>query len=353
MKDKFFCILFIAYIFIFSIAGIIIKDEKISIYERRKLSSFPQYKMESDYVNKVEQYLLEQFPLRNNFRSLKANFNYYILQKLENNDIYLKDNFIFKSEYPTNKDSIKYFKKVIKNNLKNISKDNKVYMMIIPDKNYYLDSDYFLQIDYNYLYDELNELNIKSIDIRDIMNIDDYYKTDIHYRQEKLDKVIKKMSFVMDFPYKKVDYEENIYSNFYGSYYGESAIVRKAENLIYLTNEEINNAKVKYLENSKLHGVYNEEKLNGIDSYDVYLDGASSFIEIVNDNKVGKELVIFRDSFGSSIAPLLVPYYHKITLIDIRYINSSNYLNLIDFKNQDVLFLYNTVLVNSSFSLRS
>ena len=32
--------------------------------------------------------------------------------------------------------------------------------MIIPDKNYYLDSDYFLHIDYDYIYNQLDKLNI-------------------------------------------------------------------------------------------------------------------------------------------------------------------------------------------------
>ena len=53
-----------------------------------------------------------------------------------------------------------------------------------------------------------------------------------------------------------------------------------------------------------------------------------------------KELVIFRDSFGSSISPLLINYYSKITIIDNRYISSNNYLNLIYPK-----YLYNLHLI--------
>lgn len=354
MKNKILSIVFVLYISLFSLAGIIIEDEKISIPERRTLRSFPKYEMNSEYVNKLEQYLLEQFPFRNSFRSLKAKFNYNVLNTLENNHIYLKDNYIFKSEYPTNKDSIANFIKVISKNKENLSKDNKVYMMIIPDKNYFLDDDYFLQIDYDYLYKELEKLDVNLIDIRDIMKLSDYYETDIHWRQEKIVKVVKKMSEVMDFSYIKQDYVEKVYNNFYGGYYGESAISRRAEKLVYLMNDELNHVSVKYFENEKLDKVYNESKLTGMDSYDVYLDGASSFIEITNGKSDSlKELVIFRDSFGSSIAPLLVPYYHKITLIDTRYITSAYYLDLIDFSNQDVLFLYNTVVVNSSFALKS
>ena len=102
-----------------------------------------------------------------------------------------------------------------------------------------------------------------------------------------------------------------------------------------------------------LKTVYNKEKLTSIDSYEIYLDGASSFIEITNPNSNNnKELVIFRDSFGSSITPLLIKYYSKITVIDNRYINSDNFLKLIEFNNQDVLFLYSTLIINTSNTLK-
>ena len=121
MKNKIQTMLFITYIFIFSILGIVIKDKEISVAERRKLSKFPEYVLNSEYINKIDKYLLDHFPLRDNFRSLKARFNYDILQKLDNNDIYLLDNYIFKSNYPTNNKSITNF----------ISKSKILYFRII------------------------------------------------------------------------------------------------------------------------------------------------------------------------------------------------------------------------------
>jgi hypothetical protein len=185
------------------------------------------------------------------------------------------------------------------------------------------------------------------------MSLEDYYETDTHWRQERLDKVIIQMSKTIKFDYQKTPYKENIYNNFYGVYYGESAINRSPEKLIYLTNNNLNNIHVKYLENNNLNTIYNLEKLNSWDGYEVYLDGASSFIEIYNKNsKSNKELIIFRDSFASSITPLLTDYYQKITLIDNRYIDSKNYLKLIEFKDQDIIFMYSTLIVNNSNSLK-
>lgn len=353
MKNKITVLLFIIYITTFSILGIILKDKEISTTERRKLSSLPEYTLSSEYVNKLDKYLLDHFPLRDNFRSIKAKFNYNILHKLDNNNIYLKDNYIFKSEYPTNKDSISNFINKINKMKQNLTENNNTYIMLIPDKNYYLDSSNFLHIDYDYVYNEISKLNITEIDIRNIMTLEDYYETDTHWRQEKLDKVVYEMSKTMNFNYQTITYKENEYNNFYGVYYGESAVKREPEKIIYLTNDNLNNLTVTYLENKKLNKIYNLDKLTSLDSYEVYLDGASSFIEIYNDNSISdKELVIFRDSFGSSITPLLTNYYKKITLIDNRYINIQNYLNMIEFTNQDILFMYSTLIVNNSSSLK-
>lgn len=353
MKNKITTYLFITYIFIFSILGIIIKDETISKTERRKLQTFPQFTLTSEYINKIDKYFLDHFPLRDNFRSIKANYNYFFLRKFDNNNIYLKNNYIFKSMYPTNKQSISNFINKIEQINSLLTNNNKTYIMIIPDKNYYINDKTFLQIDYDYLYNEINKLNINSIDIRNILSLNDFYETDTHWRQENLTKVVKKMSEIMNFNYQENTYQENNYNNFYGVYYGESATNRQPETLTYLTNNELLNIKVSYLENKNLHTIYNLEKLESFDSYEVFLDGASSFIEIFNEQSTSnKELIIFRDSFSSSLAPLLTNYYKKITLIDARYISSNNYLELIKFNNQDIIFIYSTLLVNNSSSLK-
>ena len=117
MKDKINALLFLGFIFTFSILHIVLPDNEISNTERRKLNTFPEFELSSSYIEDIESYLLDHFPLRDTFRSIKANFNYNVLNKLDNNDIYLKDNYIFKSEYPTNQKSISNF----------ISKTNKIW----------------------------------------------------------------------------------------------------------------------------------------------------------------------------------------------------------------------------------
>ena len=81
----------------------------------------------------------------------------------------------------------------------------------------------------------------------------------------------------------------------------------------------------------------------------MFLSGSEPLITIENEHATtDKELIMFRDSFGSSIAPLFIEAYKKITLVDIRYIQSDFLENFIKFDNQDVLFIYSTTLLNNS-----
>ena len=66
----------------------------------------------------------------------------------------------------------------------------------------------------------------------------------------------------------------------------------------------------------------------------------------------GKELVLFRDSFDSSLAPLQLDGYSKITLVDLRYVFSHTLGQYVDFTDQDVLFLYSSLLLNNSLALK-
>lgn len=353
MKDKLLTFLFIGIICIFPIVNIITPNEEISASERRKLATLPEFEFDSGYIKKVDKYLLDHFVFRDFFRGIKANYNYKLMRRLDNNGIYLKDNYIYKSNYPLNKGSVLNVENNILKLEELFTEQNKVYLMIVPDKNYYLKDSNFLQIDYDYIYKELGNLDVTGIDLRDVLELHDYYETDTHWRQEKLSKVVSRMSSMMDFDDRNIKYDENHYDLFYGVYYGESAINRKPERLTYLSNDILEKAEVSYLENKELTSIYNLDKLEGLDSYEVYLDGASSFIRVTNKESLSeRRLVVFRDSFGSSLVPLLVPYYSEITVIDNRYISSNNFKDKIRFTDQDVLFMYSTLLINNSGSLK-
>ena len=95
------------------------------------------------------------------------------------------------------------------------------------------------------------------------------------------------------------------------------------------------------------------DKINSVDKYDIYLSGAAPILMIENPNgDATRELVVFRDSYGSSLIPLLVTGYSKVTVVDTRYISPKLLNQYIEFKEQDVLFMYSTLIINNSTTLK-
>ncbi len=351
MKDKVIVILFVGTLFLFSILGLFFEDKSLSNYERRKLVGVS--KLKDDFFENLDDYLSDQFPFRDNFISLNSLFDRYILGNKESNDVYVVDDYIIEKNYPLNLKSVNSFiNKLNYINKTYLTKSN-VFYTIIPDKNYFIDGNRYLKIDYDLMFDNItNNVNISYIDILPLLKLSDYYKTDIHIKQSSYDKIIKKFSNFFNFDYHNYNFQENIYNKFYGASYSKAPTFIKSEDLIYLSNDILDNANVWHLEygNKK---VYDIEALDSLDSYNVFLSGPSALIEIENlvaSNE--KELIIFRDSFGSSFAPLLIPYYKKITLIDLRYISADIVNEYVDFNDKDVLFAYSTLIINNSSVLK-
>jgi hypothetical protein len=366
MKNKIVTISFLIVFLLIFVLNIITPAEKISISERRELATFPELSIETvlngEFFKKFEKYELDQMIFRDKFRSVKARVEFSLFNKYDNNDIFIKNDTVFKMDYPYNENYVYDMSEKMNKLYDTYLRGMKVYYSIIPDKNYFIkDKDKHLFIDYAGMLSILNSnvKNMKYIDLYHCLSLEDYYKTDIHWKQENLGKVVKALGEKMHFTgqFKDTLFEKRVFSPFYGAYYGQAALPIKPDTLTYLTNQVIEEAKVDNYEYSGVdrnaQKVYDMDKLKGIDAYDVFLSGATPLTEIENpENTSGRELIIFRDSFGSSLTPLLLSEYSKITLIDLRYVNSDMIGEFVKFKNQDVLFLYNTSIVNHSNILK-
>lgn len=361
MKNKVLSIIFLITIFSIMVLGIIIPDKDISISERRKLSKFPSLEidtiMNGEFFEDLNNYLVEHFPFRNFFRNVKGTISANIFQKKDEDGVFIRDNGIYQLNPSLNIKSIDHFTDLITKINNNIKTEN-VYYAVIPDKNYYLDNS-VPKLDYKKLELLLNQKlnNIDYIDLFDTLDLNSYYRTDIHWKQEKLGEAVAKIEKNMGLMKTELPKQKKSYSKFYGALYGRIANNIKPDKITYLTNDEIENSKVFDYEKQEYREVYEETDLNNIDSYDIYLGGAKSLLIIENKNQInGRELILFRDSFGSSIVPLLISNYSKITLIDLRYINSNllNQIGEIDLEkqNQDILFLYSVPIINNSFTLK-
>jgi hypothetical protein len=367
MKDRIknivVTMVFIIVIFGFMLMNITTPDAQLSASERRKLAQHPEASYDNLISGKLfedlEDYLLDQFVLRNMFRGIKAFNTYYVFHQKDNNGIYIQDGSIIKMEYRLNEKSVLNAAAKLNEIYDRFFMGKNVSYAVIPDKNYFTAEQYgALSLDYQKMMtlmrDHVSDMNY--IDLFRVLSLDDYYRTDIHWRQEKITDVasvlLKGMGNEAGMPDQ--NYTQHTLYPFYGSYYGQSALSLAPDSLVYLTDASLENAVVYDYESKKESGIYVPEKFSGIDPYDVFLSGAKALITIENPNSLSqKELILFRDSFGSSIAPLLLKGYAKITLVDLRYIATDLLDDYIDFsQDQDVLFLYNTLVLNNSYMLK-
>lgn len=351
MKEKIISILFIAIIYTLSISTLILKDRDISTYERRKLTT--TQKLKENFIDNLDDYLTDQFVFRDSLISINSCFDRYILKNIDDNNVYILNDYIIEKNYPLKEENIENFIKKINYIKDNYLKDNSTYYTIIPDKSYFLNSAKYLKFNYSELFEKLKEnTNASYIDITNLLELEDYYKTDIHIKQTSYPKIIKELVTNMNLNYKEINYKENKIENFYGASYSKVPQFIKPDEIIYMIDNNMNDLHAQHLEYGEKN-IYDLEKLNTSDKYNIFLSGPSSLIEIKNeDTKSNKELIIFRDSFGSSFAPLLTPYYKRIILIDLRYINMDIVNEYIDFENKDILFAYSTLIVNESNLLK-
>ncbi len=337
---------------------------EVSEAERRPLAQLPVISQESifsgKFMTEFEAYTLDQFPLRDAFRQLKSLTHYYVLQQKDNNGIYIADGYAAKLDYPLNSAAVEHAMDRLNYVYETYLQPggSKVYAAVIPDKGYYLAAENgYPTMDY----DKLFETGRKEmpwathIDLTDSLSSKDYYFTDTHWRQEALLPAAQKLCAAMGVAAPdKADFTKTpIDRPFYGVYYGQAALPMEPETMYIMESDWLSNCKVYNFETKTYTPVYNMEKLNSKDLYDVFLSGAQSLLRIENPGALtDRELIVFRDSFGSSMVPLLTKDYKTVTLVDIRYLDSRMLGNFLEFTGQDVLMLYSTLVLNSGTTLK-
>lgn len=390
-------VLLAGFILLAGILRIVNGDKDISVEERRNLAQMPEVSVKTitngSFTDGFDKYTTDQFPYRSSLRGLLANVKLNVFGMKEFHQLYLKDDYIVKVEYPLNQSSIdnagEKFRAIYDSYL--VGKDVNIYSVIVPDKNYFLGSKSgHITLDYEYMADEFCRQNdfMEYIDIWDLLEIDDYYRTDIHWRQEKLldvaDRIVNRMADRSITSDTNITNDTNIINDtavqaspqgsfgqknndiikydtvfgteyFKGVQYGQLAMNITPDTLYYVENDILANCKVTEYSIGKPNEsvIFDVNKLHTDDPYEAFLCGSNPLVIIENPAcTTDKELVVFRDSFGSSLVPLLVNEYSKVTLVDIRYMFSNLIGNFVQFDNQDVLFLYSTLVLNNSTSFK-
>jgi len=193
------------------------------------------------------------------------------------------------------------------------------------------------------------------IDLTASLSADSYYATDPHWKQESLGETVKALGEAMSFTVEKTEQTPHTFDSFRG--YDSRAGAGGEETLTYLTDAYTEKANVSLLDTAAggfvPSVIYDEALLQGEDAYNVFLSGAQPLIKIENPLCTEERtLVIFRDSFGSSLAPLLIAPYSDIYVVDLRYIASPLLAEYFAVTEGDALLLYGTAVLKSGAVLK-
>ena len=331
--------------------------------ERRPLEQFPEITVENilsgDFMEDFESYTLDQFPMRDRFRQLKSLFVYNGLQQLDNNDIFISQGSAAALQYPLNQSSVERAASKFQALREQYFPDSKVVFAMVPDKSCYTAQEGgYLHLDYQLLEENLRELMpwAEHVSLLELLEAEDYYRTDTHWRQERIVPVAQEIGHALgvelpgleSYTLTKVD------KPFYGVYYGQAALPMEPDEMYVLESDWLEECTVYTYDNSVTSPVYDLSKLESSkDQYDVFMSGSAAVQFLDNPNaETDRELIVFRDSFGSSLIPLLAQQYSRITVIDTRYVAPSLLGDIVEFKGQDVLMLYSTLVLQSSTVLR-
>ena len=192
MKSKITTFVFAIVLFVTSAICIVKPSGSYSESERRPLEKMPAFTAEKvfdgTFMTGFEKYATDQFPARDFLRGVKAAFVTDVLMKKDNNSLFVKDGHISKLDGSINESMLDYAATLFERLAAKHAK-GKVYFSIVPDKNLYLtENSIYPSMDYTAFIESMKQKTpfMEYVDITHLLDIDDYYKTDTHWRQENI-----------------------------------------------------------------------------------------------------------------------------------------------------------------------
>ena len=239
----------------------------------------------------------------------------------------------------------------------------RVFLALIPSKNGYLNAEngHLNEAEFAILQSVADKWGRNFIDLSVCLTLEDYYRTDPHWRQERLGFVLRELGAALEFDTDIIDDDGVLSENWtpevltteYIGVYGDEVDGVPAEEMTVLRHPDMDGYIVRNGETGEEMPLYDTAKLSERDPYELFVGGPLSLVTIENPNAGNdRHLVVVRDSFGSALLPLLAQSYAKVTAVDIRYMMPAMVGNFVDFTDADVLFLYSSTVLNNSITLK-
>ena len=334
----FIVVLFCLFIFGFGIFFFVTPDKDFSENENRFLAGFeaPTWKtlVSGEFMEDFEDYVVDQFPLRDQWINLKA-WGERLLGKKENNSVY----------FGTDGDTLfAHFNKLSDEELaKRVGYVNALgeklnvplYFSIIPDKSFVwadrLPNNAPNADDGSMIADTIDLVSgdVNYIDLRDALNIaanDPFYRTDHHWTTFGAYRGYIALQNGMGGSLTVPKGEPvQVSDSFFGTTWSSCGANWITPDAIHTWIDEDSVSVTRYPVAEPVPGeLYDESFLEKKDKYSMFLGGNQPLCILRNENATtnGKLLVI-RDSYSDSLAPFLAQDYEEVHLYDLRYNKNS------------------------------
>lgn len=327
--------LFCVFLFGFGIAHLILPDREFSEQENRYLDLFKaptaQTLRSGKFMEDFEDYVSDQFPLRDRWIHLKA-LSEKTAGKLENNKVYFgTDGQTLFAQFAAPSDE----ELAARVGYVNALADNlavPVYFSIIPDKSYVWASrlpDGAPNVDDGSTIDRAGALcadNVGWISLKDALSGDDaFYRTDHHWTTHGAYQGFLALEGAMSGTGAIPDYEPVLRSDsFYGTTYSAAGAGWVKPDSIYTWVPEDGVEVTRYPEGKPIPGsLYDLSQLEVKDKYKMFLGGNQPLCVIENPDAQEGRLLVIRDSYSDTLAPFLSLHYQQVHLFDLRYNRTS------------------------------
>ena len=349
--------LFCLFIFGFGAALILSPSRDFSDQENRYLAQFKAPTWDTirsgKFMEGFEDYVTDQFPLRDQWIQLKA-LSECALGKQENNKVYFGTDgqtlfAHFKAPSAEELEQKVGFVNKLGDNL-----EVPVYFSLVPDKSLvWADRlpDNAPNVDDGSTIENARELcgdNVAYIDLRDALGREDdsFYRTDHHWTTMGAYQGYLALMWGMGDSGGIYDYPLTLRSdNFYGTTYSASGAGWVEPDSIYSIIPEGGTkggvTVTGYPEGEPIESsLYHSDKLDVKDKYAFFLGGNQPLCVIENPDAQGGRLLVIRDSYSDSLAPFLAEEFQEVHLFDLRYNNVSLKKYVADHGIDQVLVLY-------------
>lgn len=365
----FFNLSFFMIVLFMGIYSFIMPDLDFSEKENRVLAKAPEITVQGlvdgSFMRYFEEYLTDQFPLRDGAIYVKSYVDRLLGKKEENGAYIGKDGFLFDSQTPYNKEKMSEIAQAVNAFAKENPKINTgfllspnstcIYSEKLPE-HLTFDSQQGSIADFYAMLDE----EIFTVDTVSALNnakqeFQVFYRTDHHWTTRGAFSVFCELQEPLGFTAEKEDFEFfNVSNKFKGTLGSRVTSVNYVDRVEICVPENSEGSFFIdfYGEKEKSATFFYQDKLKSNNKYEVFLGGNYSKLSITTTLEGDRKLLVIKDSYANCLLPMLTPYYTKILVLDPRYMTESVETVMQEDKFTDILFLYNANTLFDDSSLK-